>query len=209
MGVPADHHWSICVPLPIAKQKKAILFVCLSWHPFRLRCGCLLSLSLSIPYGMHLVVLAQLCPFGWYVIPTGHFSQKSPSRNLKIGFLLSPPPNHALWPITSPCLVLAGYRLVRFGSCACLSSMYVQNLHAAHASAVVGLHSLSLVLDYFLISLSFMACPIRGWALLDDGLCFFFRPPFFLLPSPAIPLYHFCCEVVLPQSSWTSLGFFS
>ena len=108
--------------------------------------------------------------------------------------------------MTSPCLVLAGYRLVRFGSYACLSSMYVQNLPAAHASIVVGLHSLPSVLDHFLASLSFMACPIWGWALLDGGLCFFLSPPFFLLLSPAIPLYHSCCEIVLFQSGWASLG---
>ena len=49
---------------------------------------------------MHLVTPAQFCPFGWYVIPTGHFPQKSHSRNLKIGFPLSPPPNNALLPLT-------------------------------------------------------------------------------------------------------------
>ena len=54
--------------------------------------------------------------------------------------------------------------------------MYVQNLPHAHASVVVGLF----VLDHFLVSLSFMACPIWGWALLDGGLCFFPRPT--LLP---------------------------
>ena len=78
--------------------------------------------------------------------------------------------------------------------------MYVQNLSAAHVSAVVDLHSLPFVLDNFLVSLSFMACPFLGWALLDGWLCFFFSPPFFLLLSPAIPLYHSCYEVVLFQS---------
>ena len=38
-----------------------------------------------------------------------------------------------------------------------LSSMYVQNLPAAHAFAMVGLHSLSSVFYYFLVPLSFMA----------------------------------------------------
>ena len=102
--------------------------------------------------------------------------------------------------------VLAGYRLVRFGPCACLSSMYVQNLLVAHASVVVGLHSLSSVLDHFLVSLSFIACPIQGWALLDGGPCFFFSPPFFLLLSPAIPFHHSCCKVVLLQTRWGFLG---
>ena len=84
--------------------------------------------------------------------------------------------------------------------------MYVQNLLAAHTFAVVGLYSLPSVLDNFLVSLSFMACPIWGWAFLDGGLCFFFSPPFFLLLSLAISLYHSYCEVVLFQSGWASLG---
>ena len=102
--------------------------------------------------------------------------------------------------------ILARYRLVRSRPYVCLSSMYVQNLLAAHVSAVVGLHSLPSVFDHFLVSLSFMACLIRGWALLDGGLCFFFSPPFFLLPSPAIPLHHSCCKVVLLQTGRAFLG---
>ena len=58
------------------------------------------AFSLPIPHGMHLVVPAQLCPFGWYVISAEHFPQKSPSKNLKIDFPLSPPLNHALLPLT-------------------------------------------------------------------------------------------------------------
>ena len=88
----------------------------------------------------------------------------------------------------------------------CLSSIYVQNLHAAHVSAVVDLHSLPSVLDHFLVSLSFMACLIRGWALLDDGLCFFLTLPFFLLLSLTIPLYRSYCKVVLFQFGWAPLG---
>ena len=95
---------------------------------------------------------------------------------------------------------------MRSGPCMYLFSMNVQNLLAAHAFTVVGLHSLSFVLDHFLFSLSFMAYPIRGWALLNGGLCFFFGPPFFLLLSPAMPLHHFCCKVVLLQTRWASLG---
>ena len=78
--------------------------------------------------------------------------------------------------------------------------MYVQNLSVAHVSTVVGLHSLPFVLDHFLVSLSFMACPFLSWALLDGRLCFSFSPPFFLLLPLAIPLYHSCYEVVLFQS---------
>ena len=62
-------------------------FVCQS---VMLWCG----FSLPILHGMNLVAPAQFCPFGWCVISVGHFPQKSPGRNLKIGFPLSPPPNH-------------------------------------------------------------------------------------------------------------------
>ena len=105
-----------------------ILFVSLSWHLFLLWCG----FSLPIPHGMHLVTPTQLCPFGWCVILAGHSPQKSPSRNLKIGFPLS-----YLWPTTSLHPVLAGYRLVRSGPCACLPSICVQNRSTAHLSVVV------------------------------------------------------------------------
>ena len=43
LSVLADHHWSVYVSLPIARQKKTILFVCLPWHPFLLWSRCLLS----------------------------------------------------------------------------------------------------------------------------------------------------------------------
>ena len=43
LGVLTDHHWSVCVPLLISRQRKTILFVCLPWHPFLLWSGCLLS----------------------------------------------------------------------------------------------------------------------------------------------------------------------
>ena len=46
-------------------------------------------------------------------------------------FPLSPPPNHTpftsyLWPMTPPRPILAGYRLVVPGSCACFPFRYVQ-----------------------------------------------------------------------------------
>ena len=43
LGVLANHHWFVCVPLSIARQRKTILFVCLPWHPLLLWYGCLLS----------------------------------------------------------------------------------------------------------------------------------------------------------------------
>ena len=65
--------------------------------------------------------------------------------------------------------------------------------------------------DYFMVPISFMACPAEGlglawrWALL-------FSPPFFLLPSSTIPLYYSCCEVVclnLVGLLWACHLFFS
>ena len=79
---------------PHHQTKKGILFVCLPWHPFLLRYG--FFLSLSIPHGMHLVVPTQLASFGQYVIPAGHFPQKILSRNLKNRFF--PSPHHQTMP---------------------------------------------------------------------------------------------------------------
>ena len=84
-----------------------------------------------------------------------------------------------LWPTTSPCPVLAGYRLVRFGSCACLSSVYIQNLLATHASTMVGLHSLPSVLNHFMVSLSFYGLPYSGLGLAWQWALLFLQPTIF------------------------------
>ena len=78
------------------KRKLFCLFVCRG----TLSCYGVGVFSLPIPHGMHLVVRTQFCPFGWCVILTGHFPQKSPSKNPNIGFPLSPPPNHTPLPLT-------------------------------------------------------------------------------------------------------------
>ena len=114
--------------------------------------------------------------------------------------------------MTSPCSVLVEYMPVRSGSCVCLFSMYVQNLLAAHAFAVVGLHSLPSVFDYFFGSPFFYGLPHLG-----AGPCLtvdfaFLQPTLFLLPSPAMPLHHSCYEVVYlnPAGSlWACRLFFS
>ena len=126
-----------------------------------------------------------LTSFRWYVIPTGYFPQKSLSRNPRIGFPLSPSSDYALLPLTHdpPLPVLARYRLVVSRPYACSTSVYVQNLLAVHAFAVVRmlvctfcLPSLtSYVLSCFIISHPFMACSLWGWALFDCGL-FFIQP---------------------------------
>ena len=86
----------MCHSLSPDKRKLFCLFVCrgtLSYYGVG-------AFSLPIPHGMHLMVPAQLCPFGWYVILAGHFPQKSPSRNLKNRF--SPSPHHQTMPPLSP-----------------------------------------------------------------------------------------------------------
>ena len=86
MYLPTTTGLSVCHSSLLDKRKLFCLFVCyvtLSYFGVGV-------FSLPIPHGMHLVVPAQLYSFGWYVIPAGHFPQKSQSRNLKIDFSLLP-----------------------------------------------------------------------------------------------------------------------
>ena len=149
---------SVCHSSLPNKRKLFCLFVC---------CGTLSyyglgAFSLPIPYDMHLMVQTQFC-FFWVVChPSRTLPLKEPEQEPQDKFFPFPHcqtiPSY-LWLMTSPCPVLAGYRLMKSRPCACLSSMYVQNLFVAHMFAMVGLHSLSSVFDYFLVPLSFMACP--------------------------------------------------
>ena len=102
--------------------------------------------------------------------------------------------------MTSPCPVLAGYRLVRSRPCACLSSMYVQNLPATHVSVVVGLHSLPSVLDYFLVSLSFYGLPYSRLGLAWRWALLFLQPTLF----PATISCHTTLSFLL-RSCFTSI----
>ena len=58
-------------------------------------------------------------------------------------------------------------------------------------------------LTIFWFSFLFWLAPLRGWALLDGGLCLSSAHPIFLLPSPVVP---FLLRSCLPQSCWASLG---
>ena len=92
--------------------------------------------------------------------------------------------------MTSPCPILAGYRLVMSRPYACLSSMYVQKsaccscvCHGWPAQSAVRF----LTIFWFPFPL-WLALP-RDWALLDGGLCFSSAYPFFyyhLLPYHSI-----------------------
>ena len=90
--------------------------------------------------------------------------------------------------------------------CACLFSMYVQNLLAAHAFAVVGLHSLPSVFDYFFGSPFFYGLP-NLWAgpYLMVGFAFL-HPTLFSATISCHTTLSFLLRSCWPQSSWASLG---
>ena len=79
-----------------------------------------------------------------------------------------------------PLPILVGYRLVMSGPYACSTSVYVQNLSATHAFAVVwrlvyAFCCSSLTLyggNYFLTPHSLQFASFKGWVLLGCGLSF-------------------------------------
>ena len=95
---------------------------------------------LPIPYGMHLVVPTH--PYFFWVVchPSRTFSLKEleqePQNRLSSLPTTRPYP-FLLLTHDPPLPVLAGYRLVMFGPCACTTSVYVQNLSTAYAFAMV------------------------------------------------------------------------
>ena len=145
--LPFNHLWLVWVYLPTTtgssvfhspppdKGRLFYLLVCrgtLSCHGIS---AFSLYSSWHAPNGSSL----NLASFGWSVIPARRTSQKSLGKSRKIG--LFPFLHHQtilpyLWPMTPPRPILAGYRLVVLGPCACFPFMYVQNLLVAHAFAV-------------------------------------------------------------------------
>ena len=96
--------------------------------------------SFAIPHGMHLVV--QTHPYLFWVVcyPCRTFPPKEPEQKPYNRFSLFPTAKpYFLLPLTHdpPLPVLAGYRLVMSRPCACSTFVYVQNLFAAHAFAVI------------------------------------------------------------------------
>ena len=82
--------WPCQIPLPDKKNYFVRLFIMVflsgtRWTSF-----------LTIPHGMHLVVLTHPSLFWGYAISAGHFPQKSLSGNPRIGSPFFPPPNHTL-----------------------------------------------------------------------------------------------------------------
>ena len=146
LGVLADQHWFVsrsasttylrwlCHSLSPDKEDYFVHLFAMALLPTTVW-----VLSLSIPHGMHLVVPTHPCFFWAVCHPNRTFPQKSLSRNPRIGFPLSPSPDHTLLPLTHdpPPPVLVGYRLMKYGHCACLTFACVQKLPATHALAVV------------------------------------------------------------------------
>ena len=203
LGVLANHH--ICVPLPITRQR--VLFCLLFCHgtPFLLRCGYLLFPypSWHAPSGP-----AQLCLFGWCVISARHFPQKSPSKSLKIGLPLSPPPNYALLPLTHD-LTMSCIGWVQAGK---VWVLRVPSFHICPKSACCSLvrcgleaclHSLPFDLWPFMWAAFWFPAPLKGWYLFVTGLYTSFDP---FLHCPHFLPYYSVIPTIMTQSCWASLG---
>ena len=117
----------------------------------------------------------------------------------------------------SPPPVLVGYRLVMFGSCVCFTFMYIQNLPAAHAFAVVWRFVCTFChpslasygVSHFLASHSLELAPFKAGFLLGHGL-FLLQPTFLLFSAVfAFPVVPFCysCLVLFDPSLLGLFGF--
>ena len=156
--------------------------------------------SLPIPHGMHLVVTNH--PYFFWVIchPNRTFTPKELEQEPqnKLSPLPTTRPYHLL-PLTHdpPLPVLARYRLVMSGPYACSTSVYIQNLYAAHAFVMIwrlvyAFYHSSLTpygVNCFLISHSLQLASFKGWALLDCGF-FFLQLILCSFCNPAAIFYH-------------------
>ena len=183
--------------------------------------------SLPIFHGMHLIVPTHPYFFLAVCYPSRIFPPKELERQPQNR--LFPLPTARPYPLLSlthdpPLLVLAGYRLVMSRPCACNISMYVQNLSAAHAFAVVwrlvcAFYCSSLTsydVNFFLISHSLQLASFQGlgliwlWAFLPTAIlfCFFHS----LVTISAMLLYYSCCNDIWPKffgPLWACCLFFS
>ena len=109
-----------------------------------------------------------------------------------------------LWPMTSLCPVLVGYRLVRSGPCVCLPSIYVQKsvcCSLVRCGLKACLHSLLFILWPFMWAAFWFPTPLRGWYLFITRLYTFFGP---FLDCPHFLLYYFVIPAVMTQGHWSS-----
>ena len=188
MYLPTTTGPSVCHSLSLDKRKLFCLFVCRG----TLSCYGVGAFFLSSPHGMHLVGPTQLCSFGWYVISAGHFPQKSTSRNLKIGF--SALPTAKPCPLTSNpwshrVLYWLGTGWWGLGlACAflpCMSKICLLLIRLPWLACIVCCPFLTILWFPFPLWLA----PLRGWVLLDSGLCVSSAHPFscyYLLPYDSI-----------------------
>ena len=127
-----------------------------------------------------------------------------------------------LWPMTSSSPVLARYKLARSEPCACFTSMYIQNLPAAHASTVVwrlvctSCHPslASYGVNHFLASHSLKPTLFEVGLLLGHGF-FLLRPTLLFFSAifvcPTVLLCHSCRGVIWPKPAgflWACCLFF-
>ena len=216
LSVLTDHHWFVslltsttylcwsCHSPSLDKEDYFVFLFVVALLPATLWVLFLFPSFMAYTQWLQLI----LTSFRQYVIPAGHFPQKSRSRNPRICFPLSPLPDHTLLPMTHdpPPPVLAGYRLVKSRPCMCSTSACVQNLPAAFAVVWRLLCTFcrpsltSYGVSCFLISLSLWFAPLRGYVLFDCGV-FLLQPTLlllsvFLLPFPVALFCHSCCDVI-------------
>ena len=196
--------WLCHSPLP----NKEDYFVCLFAVAFLPVTVCVLSLSLS--FSLSLMACTYwfqliLTSFGWHVIPTGHFPQKSLSKNPKIGFFPFPTARPcSLLPLTHdpPPPILAGYKLVVPRSCACFT--FFACCSCIYHDLEIGLYVLPCIFGFlwrglfsdlpFFMNYFFLGWPCRIMGLSSPGLLCIHSVA--LLAFPTIPLCYSCCNVI-------------
>ena len=214
LGVLVDHHQSVCVPLPIARQRKTILFVCLPQYPFLLWFGCLLSPypSWHAPSGSNLTLL----------LLGGMSSQRDTSpKRAQVGtskqvFSLSLLPNHAILSLTHD-LTVSCIGWVQAGE---VWALRVPFFHICPKSACCSCVCHGWPAQFAVRFLLFFGSPFlyglpylgTGPRLMVDFAFLFFSQSFFLQPLLSILLYHSYCEIVclnLAGPLWACHLFFS
>ena len=190
------------------QTKKIILFVCLSWHSYLLRCGC--SLSLPIPHGMHLVVPTHPCFFWALCHPNRTFSSKKleqEPQTAKSCFLTSDPwPHHVLYWLGTcwRCLGLTHASLLCMSEI-CLLLMRLPWSRGSSTQSTVHLWLLMAWAIFWFLILWWLT-PLRGRALFNCGFLLL-QPILLFLPTILLPfLFRPTACSFLNDSVWP-LGF--
>ena len=160
---------------------------------------------------MHLVVPTHHCFFLVVCHPSGTFLPKNLSRNPKIDFSFSPPPDHTPSPLTHDppllywlgtgwwCLGLVRVLVLRTSKdCPLLIRLLWSRGSFMHSTA----HPWPLMawiifwfpILYGLLALGVGLCLIVGFFSFSLLFCSFYS----LATIPVIPLYHSCCDVTWP-----------